>query len=117
MTIKAHIYAEDGALLGYIAYNDIPPKVLEVNGRYFEQHGKSVEGLDEDDCVVIGFDYWEICIQEGMNIVEVCMGCGRNSSIFWHKCCPEHTTLDGPDVLCQSCVEMAHPGEVEFQRV
>jgi hypothetical protein len=25
-------------------------------------------------------------------------------------------TLDGPDVLCQTCVELAHPDDPEFER-
>ncbi len=116
MTVKAHIYAEDGALLGYIAYNDVPPQVLDLNGRYFQHHGVSQESLDDDDCNVIGYDYWEIRIQEDMDVIEICMACGRNASIFWWKCCPDHMTLDGPDVLCQTCVELAHPDDPEFER-
>lgn len=49
-------------------------------------------------------------------VVPVCWGCGRNASSAWWKCCTFHVSEDGPDVLCQTCVEFGHPGEEEFQR-
>ncbi len=47
--------------------------------------------------------------------VYSCKRCKRNASLIWWKCCPEHTTLTGPDAYCQSCVEIIHPGEEEFK--
>lgn len=114
--VKAHIYAEDGSLLGFIAYNDTPPEILELSGRYFKHHGVSKEDPDEDDCNVICFDYWEIDVVEDLDVIQICIGCGRNASLTWWKCCPEHMELESPDVFCQSCVERAHPGDPEFFR-
>jgi hypothetical protein len=116
MPVKAYIYAEDGALLGYMAYQDVPPDVLDLNGRYFEQHGRSSENQDDDDCNVQCFDYWEIEIEKHMDVIYICVGCGRNSSICWYKCCPDHVDLDGPEVYCQACVEKLHPGDPDFIR-
>lgn len=116
MTTKAHIYAEDGALLGYIALADYPPDVLELNGRFFKHHGTSQENLDDDECGVISFDYWEIDIESNLNVIYICITCGRNASLVWHKCCPEHVTLDGQEVICQTCVEKLHPGDPDFVR-
>lgn len=114
MTIKAYIYAEDGAFLGYMAYTGLPPEVLELNGRYFQNtHGENEEELGE-----MAFAYHEIIPENelGLDVIEICIGCGRNASLFWWKCCPEHLSIDSPDVFCQSCVERLHPGEEEFSR-
>lgn len=116
MTAKAHIYAEDGALLGFIAYSHEPPKILDLEGRTFEQRAVWTE--DSGDGEVACFDYWEILIEEPrLDIIEICVGCGRNASLFWHKCCPAHISLDTPDVYCQACVEQLHPNDPEFARI
>lgn len=44
----------------------------------------------------------------------ICKRCKRNAAIEWWKCCPDHVALEGPEVLCQYCVEELHPGEEEF---
>lgn len=119
MAVKAHIYAEDGGLLGFIAYNEEPPNILELNGRFFKHHGVSQESDDEDECNVMCYDYWEIEVEdlhEDISIIPICIGCGRNASLVWHKCCPEHLTLDGQEVYCQSCVEILHPNDPDFLR-
>lgn len=115
MTVKAYIYGDDGSLLGFIAYIDTPPEVLELGDRYFKRHGSSRE-MEDQDGAVLAFDYWEIEIEPEMDVIQVCIGCGRNASLVWWKCCPEHINLDSPEVHCQSCVELLHPGEVEFER-
>lgn len=114
MTVKAYIYAEDGALLGYIAYNATPPEVLDLNGRFFQQRGTSRE-IDDDENIQT-FDYWEIDVNENLDVIHICVACGRNASLIWWKCCPEHITIDGPELFCQSCVERLHPGDPEFAR-
>lgn len=115
MTVKAYIYAEDGALLGFIAYNDVPPDVLELGERYFQKRGTFREMEDQHSHQA--FDYWEIDVEEQLDVIYICVGgCGRNASLTWWKCCPEHVTLEGPEVICQSCVEKLHPGEEEFER-
>lgn len=116
MTAKAYIYAEDGALLGFIACNEKPPDVLELGERYFQRQGSSREMEDLDGIDIIAYDYWEIEVDPEMDVIYICMGCGRNASLTWWKCCPEHVTIDGPDVYCQTCVERLHPGEEEFER-
>jgi hypothetical protein len=115
MTAKAYIYAEDGALLGYLAYDDVPPDVLELGERYFQKHGTSRE-MDERNPEILCFDYWEIDVGTALDVIYVCMTCGRNASLVWWKCCPDHVTFDGPDLICQSCVEKLHPGDPEFER-
>jgi hypothetical protein len=117
MTTKAYIYAEDGALLGYLAANTQPPEVLELDGRFFRHKGVSIEHLD-DDTDIESFDYWEIDneVVETIEVFEVCIICGRVRSQVWWKCCPDHIELDGPSVICQSCVEDLHPGDPEFER-
>lgn len=126
MVVKAYIYAEDGALLGFIAYTATPPEVLDLDGRFFEQRGTSREVFDDEN--IQTFDYceidadkrlgvcWEFNSDEQVNVIHICMACGRNASLVWWKCCPDHCSTDGPDVLCQSCVEKAHPNEAEFER-
>ena len=118
MTVKAYIYAEDGALLGYMAYADVPPEVLELGGRYFQKKGVSRQVEEDTDEDIRAFDYWVIGDEIfEHDVIEICTGgCGRNASLTWWKCCPDHVTLDGPDVICQSCVEHLHPGEEEFAR-
>lgn len=112
---KAYIYAENGALLGFIAYTATPPQILELEGRYFEQRGTARE-MDGTDSV-LAFDYWEFdVVKTELDVVYICVGCGRNSSLTWHKCCPKHCTEEGPEVFCQSCVEKLHPGDPEFAR-
>jgi hypothetical protein len=113
--VKAYIYAEDGSLLGFIAYTEPPPDVLELNGRFFQHHGVSRENLDEDECVQC-FDYWEIEVETEMDVIHICVFCGRNASLIWYKCCPEHMTLEGQEVVCQTCVEVLHPGDPELAR-
>lgn len=115
MSVKAYIYAEDGALLGFIAYTEQPPEVLELGERYFKRQGSSRE-MDEKNDLVIAFDYWEIDVEPYIDIIQICIGCGRNASLVWWKCCPDHLDLEGPEVYCQSCVESLHPGEEEFAR-
>lgn len=125
MVVRAYIYAEDGALLGYIAYTAAPPEILDLDGRFFEQRGTSQEVFEDED--IQTFDYWEIdnvetfkyyALEDAdrLDVIYICMACGRNASLVWWKCCPDHCTDDGPDVLCQTCTERAHPGEVEFAR-
>lgn len=117
MTVKAYIYAEDGALLGFLAYTEEPPDVLELEGRYFQRDKcVSMEMEDRDIIGILSFDYLEIEVVPNMPVIQVCMGCGRNASPTWWKCCAEHVSEDGPDVYCQSCVEHLHFGELEFQR-
>lgn len=114
MANRAYIYAEDGALLGHVAMAEELPDILEVNGRYFQQHGTMRD--IEDDSVMFAFDYWEIDPGIHTQVIHICVICGRNASLVWWKCCPAHATLDGPDVLCQTCTEQFHPGEEEFER-
>lgn len=114
--VRAHIYSEEGSLLGYIAYTEEPPSVLELSGRFFQHKGVSQESLDEDTCEVLCYDYWEIEVEEDMNVIYICVFCGRNASLLWHKCCPEHMTLEGQEVACQTCVEKLHPGDPDFMR-
>lgn len=116
MAVKAHIYADDGALLGFIAYQEEPPEILELNGRFFRHSGLSRDSQDEDDCNVIGFDYREIEVEDQIDVITICVFCGRNGSMTWWKCCPKHVTLEGPEVACQTCVEKLHPGDPEFAR-
>lgn len=116
MSSKAYIYAEDGALLGFIACVDKPPDVLELNERYFKRQGSSREMEDLDGVDVIAYDYWEIEVEANLDVIHICIGCGRNASLVWWKCCTDHMTLDSPDVYCQTCVERLHPGDPEFGR-
>jgi hypothetical protein len=44
--------------------------------------------------------------------ILICVHCGRNASVRWWKCCPEHNTAQGPDATCQSCVEKLHPNKL-----
>jgi hypothetical protein len=114
--VKAYIYAEDGALLGFIAYTATPPDVLELGERYFQRKGSSMEMEDLDGVGVRAYDYWEIDLEPELDVIHICIGCGRNASLIWWKCCTEHLELESPDVYCQACVERLHPGDPEFQR-
>lgn len=114
MTSKAYIYAEEGSLLGYIAYVDIPPDVLDLDGRYFQKRGVWTE--DSGDGEIAAFDYWEIVLDEHLDVIYICVFCGRNASLVWHKCCPEHMSYESQDVCCQACVEKLHPNDPEFAR-
>lgn len=115
MPIKAYIYAEDGALLGYMAYTDTPPEILELSGRFFKHKGTTTEIVD-DELALDSLDYWEIKVETFPDVIEICVGCGRNASLTWWKCCPDHLELEGPDVYCQACTEKLHPGDPEFAR-
>lgn len=46
-----------------------------------------------------------------MDTNRVCICCGTNNSIIWWKCCPKHTTEQGPDIYCQKCAENLHSKE------
>lgn len=115
LTVKAHIYAEDGALLGFIAVHGHLPDTLEVDGRYFQHQTTSMEQLDETTRIQ-SYDYWEISPPEELDVYYVCASCGRNSSAVWWKCCPEHLRLEDHRVICQVCVEHLHPNDPEFAR-
>ena len=115
MTIKAHIYDTDGELLGFLAYAYFPPEVLEFDGRFFKQESTSACLIDVDDGVY-RLDYVEIEVEHVDEPIYICIGCGRNSSLVWWKCCPEHLSLDGSELYCQACVEYLHPGDPEFAR-
>jgi hypothetical protein len=39
---------------------------------------------------------------------KFCKFCKTTKSLKWWKCCPNHTTDQGPDVVCQSCAEERH---------
>jgi hypothetical protein len=93
MPVKAYIYAEDGALLGYMAYQDVPPDVLDLNGRYFEQHGRSSENQDDDDCNVQCFDYWEIEIEKHMDVIYICVGLRSTARLVSRSFIQETQTL------------------------
>lgn len=83
---------------------------------------------DEDFCMAgVGIEYsfcdkavetmWVDLDQETpLELVMICIECGRNASVIWYKCCPEHVTEYGVDVICQSCVEKFHPNDPEFER-
>ena len=114
VTVKAYIYADDGSMVGFIAYMTPPPEVLELGGRFF-QRGAAKEETD-GDFEVLAFDYHELDVEADLDVIEICVSCGRNSSVSWWKCCPEHVSLDAPDVFCQSCVEWLHPKDPEFER-
>lgn len=43
---------------------------------------------------------------------EVCKFCGGRNSERWWKCCPEHCTEHGPDVVCQTCYLDKHPDAI-----
>lgn len=38
-----------------------------------------------------------------------CEVCKATESDIWWKCCPTHTTEQGPDVLCETCANALHP--------
>lgn len=38
-----------------------------------------------------------------------CCFCNTRESELWWKCCPNHTTEQGPDVVCQKCKDEKHP--------
>jgi hypothetical protein len=40
---------------------------------------------------------------------QVCVICKKKKTLYWWKCCAEHCTEDGPDVLCLECKEERHP--------
>lgn len=114
-TVKAHIYAANGDLLGYIAYAAVPPNVLDLDGRFFEKRDETRQIIGSE--VIHVFNYWEIDVdEEQLTVIYICIGCGRNASLVWHKCCPDHLTIEGPEVYCQSCVERLHPGDPDFAR-
>lgn len=37
-----------------------------------------------------------------------CKICGSKESELWWKCCPDHTTEQGEDVVCLRCVFKLH---------
>jgi hypothetical protein len=44
-------------------------------------------------------------------IIKRCIFCGTTESSRWWKCCPEHCTEQGDDVVCQKCKDEKHPQE------
>lgn len=42
-------------------------------------------------------------------ILKHCKICKTTYSVRWWKCCPEHTTEQGPDIVCELCVWVLHP--------
>lgn len=38
-----------------------------------------------------------------------CIRCRTPNALMWWKCCPEHTTEQGRDVVCDLCVMYLHP--------
>lgn len=38
-----------------------------------------------------------------------CIECNSKESPEWWKCCSEHTTEHGPDVVCLDCKNKLHP--------
>lgn len=40
---------------------------------------------------------------------KICKRCKKKESEEWWKCCPEHCTEQGPDVVCRDCKEELHP--------
>lgn len=49
-----------------------------------------------------------------MNMIEKvtkeCKRCGSTVTREWWKCCRKHTSQNGPDVLCEECALILHPG-------
>jgi len=44
-----------------------------------------------------------------------CARCPRTESIKWWKCCPEHVSEQGDDVLCSWCAVELHPNWTEVR--
>lgn len=44
-----------------------------------------------------------------MSTKGLCSRCGKEWSSKWWKCCPEHTTEQGPDKICTQCYKKLHP--------
>ncbi len=40
---------------------------------------------------------------------KICKRCKKTESKEWWKCCPEHCTEQGPDVVCMTCKDELHP--------
>ena len=47
---------------------------------------------------------------------ERCKRCMRDESSIWWKCCPEHVTETGTDVLCDLCARFLHPDDPYIQQ-
>jgi hypothetical protein len=45
--------------------------------------------------------------------IRECKRCKTVSSDQWWKCCLEHTSERGPDVVCRACMEDLHPATYE----
>lgn len=48
------------------------------------------------------------------SVKNVCIQCNSTDSLRWWKCCPEHTTEQGTDVICETCTGKLHPELVNF---
>lgn len=49
-----------------------------------------------------------------LSVKNVCIKCNSTESLRWWKCCPEHTTEQGSDVICETCTGKLHPELVNF---
>ncbi len=43
-------------------------------------------------------------------VVVQCIKCDGRESKHWWKCCPTHTTEQGDDLVCDTCVAILHKG-------
>lgn len=96
---------ETGELVGYLTRSGLMPECPEQDNDF------CVAGLEDlySDCDEVTYR-----MANEVEVVPICMRCGRNASVTWWKCCPVHATEQGLDVLCQTCVEFLHPGDPEF---
>lgn len=44
---------------------------------------------------------------------KICFRCHTTTASQYWKCCPRHTTEQGPDVLCEKCKDELHPEPVK----
>lgn len=110
------------------AFNEGYDSALSDISDMFDEHERTtMTGSHDSEFCMAGIDQvysscdkaivaYEESIGDTVEVVTICIGCGRNASLIWWKCCPTHVQINSPDVYCQSCVEKLHPGEAEFER-